>query len=95
MERISSLFQNAHFSEELRRGIVDQVKHRDISPREYLQEKVLDPDVEVEIELKDTVTNETITLPASRIVEEALDYRTFSCSKAQPYWKPNSVFLLK
>ena len=29
------------------------------------------------------------------IIEEVLDYRTFSCSKAIPYSKPNSDFLLK
>ena len=28
-------------------------------------------------------------------VEEVLNHRTLSCSKAKPYWKPNRDFLLK
>ena len=38
---------------------------------------------------------EVILSFGSMVVEEVLDYRTLSCSKAKPYWKPYWDFPLK
>ena len=36
-----------------------------------------------------------VDVATSAIVEEVLTYRTCSCSKAKPYWKPNWDFPLQ